>query len=140
MSFFETEGKLPVKDDRHPHFSPRAAEDMTKARKSHKCELCFQQIEPGERYFSTTATPWSHWDNECFHTFRYCRFCWDQALYFIWMHGGWDLVDNCYTEDAFREDMSERWGPILDDLGLSLDERKTCLIRMVPSAEYWKMT
>ena len=48
---------------------------QTKARKNHQCEICRNQILPGEVYVRYDCTPWGYPDNEGYHTYRNCRFC-----------------------------------------------------------------
>lgn len=102
---------------------------QTKARKTHQCEICRNQILPGEVYIRYDCTPWGHPDNEGYHTYRCCRFCdhmhydvlqiadedgtpwWEETAQAIRAHFYEQVHDICGPEidlDTYADDFS-RW-------------------------------
>lgn len=65
-----------------------------RARAYHRCDLCFQLIEPGEDYTRQTTPP-GEWDGDYWHTTVGCRWC---CVRFVkYLQGGdegtpWDWV------------------------------------------------
>ncbi len=84
--------------------------DLTKrkARKDHRCSFCGLVIARRATYFEIQLTPWSHPDNDRFHTSRAHLACWS----FWHIYGDdceymWD-DSNSFEQDQFKRALATR--------------------------------
>lgn len=111
--------------------SDRKAKGLTLARKDHRCNLCFQQIEKGDLHGAHRVGPWNGTSEEAA-TVRHCRFCdecWD-AETANWRRDDFEDVtcpSDILDEHIFK--LQEEWGVREELLAIKEWERMTTAAR-----------